>query len=329
LGKARLQALLAPVRLPLDPRVLVNSATNDDAGVIRIADDLALVQTVDFFPPMVDDPVWFGRIAAANSLSDVYAMGGTPVSAVALLAIPDAIPDHVPSDIVNGAVEKCTEAGVALVGGHTVIDAEVKFGLAVTGTIHPDAVVANAGARPGDVLVLTKPLGSGYLCTAIKRGTLDPTTTLRTMELLAALNRAAAEAMIEVGVHAATDVTGFGLIGHAIGVAHASGAVLRLVAADVPWAEGLDAHLLPANVCGGLGRNRAYADAEGRVAWKGGTPEQQSLLCDPQTSGGLLIAVARDRLDRLLRTLAARGVATRAVVGEVLSRGADAVVEVV
>lgn len=315
-----MQALLAPVRLPDDPRVLVNSSTSDDAGVIRLTDDLALVQTIDFFPPMVDDPVWFGRVAAANSLSDVYAMGGTPVSAVAAFALPDDVPDGVPADILNGAIEKCTEAGTALLGGHTVADKEIKFGLAVTGTIHPDRVISNAGARVGDRLVLTKPLGSGFLCTAIKRRTLDETETLRLMHVMAGLNAGAAAAMIEVGVHAATDVTGFGVIGHVLAMADASGTTLELEASAFPWIEGLEAHMTKKNTCGGLTRNLAYAGAEGRVAWRGGTQAEHEVLADPQTSGGLLISVPAARLDALLASLEQHGVETRAVVGTVTAR---------
>lgn len=327
MDKARLSALLASVRVPHDPRVLVGTSTSDDAGVVRLTPDLALVQTVDFFPPMVDDPAWFGRVAAANSISDVYAMGGTPVSAVSILAIPDDLPDGVVPAILNGAVDVCEQAGCAFVGGHTVTDREIKFGLCVTGTVHPDRVATNAGARPGDRLVLTKPLGSGFLNTAIKRGTLPEAEAERVMALMATLNREAAEAMNEVGPHAATDVTGFGLLGHALGMADASGATLRLEAAAVPWIEGLAEHMTRRNTCGGLTRNLAYA--QGRVRFAGGTEAQHQVLADPQTSGGLLISVAAERLPALLAALARRGVATRAVVGEVLPRQGDVGVEVV
>lgn len=326
MDKGRLAALLAPVRVPHDPRVLVGTSTSDDAGVVRLSADLALVQTVDFFPPMVDDPRWFGRVAAANSISDVYAMGGTPVSAVSILAIPDDLPEGVVPEILNGAVEVCEEAGCAFVGGHTVADKEVKFGLCVTGTIHPDRIATNAGARPGDRLVLTKPLGNGFLNTALKRGTLPEVLAERTMRLMATLNRAGAEAMNEVGVHAATDVTGFGLLGHGIGMADASHVTLRVTAAAVPWIEGLAEHLTASNTCGGLKRNLAYA--HGRVRFAGGTIPQHQVLADPQTSGGLLICVAADRLAALLAALERRGVATRAVIGEVLPRG-DVSIEVV
>jgi selenide,water dikinase len=318
--------LLAPVRLPPHPDVLVSTATADDAGVVRIRPDLALVQTVDFFPPMVDDPVWFGRVGAANSLSDVYAMGGVPVGAVCVFALPEKVPDDVPSAILNGAIDKLEEAGTPLLGGHTVKDVEIKFGLAVTGTIHPDRIVSNAGARPGDVLVLTKPLGTGYLCTALKRGVLSDEEELRLMETMAALNREAAEAMLEAGAHAATDLTGFGLLGHAAGVADASRVTLRVRAADVPWMAGLERHIARENTCGGLLRNMEYAQSH--VRFSGGSETQRLVLADPQTSGGMMIAVAGDRVDDLLRGLERRGVAIRAVIGDVVVRE-DVSVEVV
>ena len=327
MDKGRLSALLASVRVPHDPRVLVGTSTSDDAGVVRLSADLALVQTVDFFPPMVDDPRWFGRVAAANSISDVYAMGGTPVSAVSILAIPDDLPDEVVPEILNGAVDVCEEAGCAFVGGHTIVDPGLKFGLCVTGTIHPDRIATNAGAKAGDRLVLTKPLGNGYLNTAVKRGTLPEDQAERMLRWMVTLNRAAAEAMNEVGVHAATDVTGFGLLGHGIGMADASGVTLRIEARAVPWIEGLAEHLTPKNVCGGLNKNVAYA--KDRVRYAGGTEEQWRVLADPQTSGGMFISVAADRLPALLRALERRGVATRAVVGEVLPRQGGTSIEVV
>jgi selenide,water dikinase len=286
--------------------------------VVRLSADLALVQTVDFFPPMVDDPRGFGRVTAANSISDVYAMGGTPVCAVSILAIPEELPAWVPAEMLNGAVEVLSKGDCALVGGHTVNDKEVKFGFCVTGTIHPDRIVTNAGARVGDALVLTKPLGSGFLCTAIKRGTLPEEDELRVMDVMSTLNRAGAEAMTEVGVHAATDITGFGLLGHAIGMADAARVTMRIVAKDVPWIEGLAPHITAKNTCGGLKRNTGYG--EGRVAWRGGTDEQRWVIADPQTSGGLLIAVASARLPALLAALERRGVSTRAVVGQVVAR---------
>ena len=300
--------------------MLVSTATADDAGVVKVREDLALVLTVDFFPPVVDDPVWFGRIAAANSLSDVYAMGGEPVAAVSVLALPKEVPDGAPAQILQGAVDKCAEASTSLVGGHTVKDKEVKFGLSVTGTVHPDRIVANVGVKPGDALVLTKPLGSGFLSTAIRASVLDDETEERVQALMAELNRGAAAAMVEVGVNAATDITGFGLLGHAIEMAAGSDVTLEIEAAAAPWVEGLAPFVNDRFMCGGLHRNREYADAEQRVRWMGGTKEQHMVLADPQTSGGLLIAVASEKLTALLEALERQGVSTRAVVGKAVER---------
>jgi len=313
--------------MPDDPRILVGTSTADDAGVVKLSDDLALVVTVDFFPPVVDDPTWYGRIAAANSLSDVYAMGGVPVTAVSVYALPKDVPEGAPAAILQAAIDTCEEAGCALVGGHTVKDTEIKFGLAVTGTVHPDRVVTNAGARVGDRLVLTKPLGSGFLSTAIRADALDDATAQRAQEIMATLNRGAGEAMIEVGANACTDVTGFGLVGHALGMAAAARVTVRLEAGAVPWMEGLAPFVDQRFTCGGLYRNREWA--ESRVRWSGGTDAQRLVMLDPQTSGGLLIAVAPDRLDDLLEAMERRGVETRAVVGEVLPRDGATDVEVV
>ncbi len=267
----------------------------------------------------MDDPTWYGRISAANSISDIYAMGGEPVCAVCVFALPKDVPEDAPAAILNGAVETCTEAGVALVGGHTVKDQEVKFGLAVTGTVHPDRVVSNAGAKPGDVIVLTKPVGSGFLTTAMRAEMLDDDTALAAQEVMAQLNRGAGEAMVDVGVHAATDVTGFGLLGHLAEMAEGSDTTIRLDVRRVPWMKGLDRYLDKRFMCGGLHRNREYADDEGRVRWSGGDEAQHWAVTDPQTSGGLLIAVAPERLDALLAAMEERGVGTRAVIGEVLA----------
>jgi len=314
------------VRVPFDPNVLVGSATADDAGVVKLTDDIALVHTIDFFPPMVDDPRWFGRVGAANSLSDVYAMGGVPVAAVCVYALPPKVPAGAAAGILNGAIETLTEAGAPLVGGHTVKDVEIKFGLAVTGTVHPDHIITNAGAKAGDVLVLTKPLGSGFLCTAIKNGVLPEAETQRVTDVMAMLNKGAGAAMTEVGVNAATDLTGFGLLGHAIGIADASNTTLRIEAAKAPWIEGLETYATEKNTCGGLNRNLAYA--RDHAVLSGGTALQQAVLADPQTSGGMLISVDAAKLDDLLAALASHGVETRAVVGEVIARG-EAAVEVV
>lgn len=304
----------------------MGSQTADDAGVVRLSDDLALVQTVDFFPPMVDDPHWFGRVGAANSISDVYAMGGTPVSAVSVFGLPADLDPAIGTEILQGAVATMEEAGIPMVGGHTVKDSEIKFGLCVTGTVHPDRIVANRGAKVGDVLVLTKPLGSGYLCTAIKRDAIEPDVAERVMTVMATLNKGAGLAMQEVGVHAATDITGYGLLGHAHEMAGGGDVTLVLRASDVPWIEGLEPYATPENTCGGLKKNAAYAS--GKVKLEGGTAMQQAVMADPQTSGGLLVAVAPDRLEAFLAALAAHGVACRAIVGTV-EAASDATVRVV
>jgi selenide,water dikinase len=296
--------------------------------VVRVRDDLAIVQTVDFFPPMVDDPVWFGRIGAANALSDIWAMGGTPLSCVDMLALPNDLPAYVPAQILGGAIEKTTEAGAALVGGHTIVDRGLKFGLSVTGTVHPDRVVTNAAARAGDALVLTKPLGLGFACTAIRREAISEEDALVAMEVMATLNKEAGEAMVAAGVRSATDVTGFGLLGHAASMAAASGVTFHLRARDLPRLPGLERYLTRKNVCGGLKTNQAYGASDGHVRYEAGVSEDdRALVADPQTSGGLLLCVPGDRLGDLLRDLERRGVATRAVVGEAVARaGADLLV---
>ncbi len=322
--KATLEHLLTGMRAVRHPSVLVGSETCDDAGVVALTDDIALVQTIDFFPPMVDSPRGFGRVAAANALSDIYAMGARPVSAVSVYALPTNLPPGVPAEILDGAQDVLETADTPLVGGHTIRDTEIKFGLSVVGVVHPARIVTNAGARPGDALVLTKSLGSGFLCTALKRGELDPATEDRVMAVMTSLNRAASEAMVEIGVHAATDVTGFGLLGHGCGMARASGVTLRIDASEVPWIEGLAPYATSPNVCGGLTRNLAYA--ERNVRWEGIDEVVRRVLADPQTSGGLLIAVPEALLADLLGALDRRGVGTRAVIGEVVPREEAAVV---
>jgi selenide,water dikinase len=273
-----------------DPRVLVGAVTGDDAAVFRIADDRALVSTVDFFTPVVDDPDAFGAIAAANSVSDVYAMGGRPLYALSLVAFPrDRIGDGVLERIVAAGAAKLAEAAVPVVGGHSIDDAEPKVGYAVTGEVHPDRVITNAGARPGDLLLLTKPLCSGLVATAIKRGACPPDLEARATAVMAHLNRRASEAMVAAGASAATDVTGYGLLGHLRNLR--VGADIRL--ADVPVLDGVRELAAAGLFPGGTRRN--HAAVRDAVEW-GGLPEpEQLLLCDAQTSGGLLVAVAPDR----------------------------------
>jgi selenide,water dikinase len=275
-----------------DPRVLVGATTGDDAAVFRIADDRALVSTVDFFTPIVDQPEAFGAIAAANSLSDVYAMGGTPLFALGLVAFPrDKLGSGLLERIVAGGAAKLAEAGVPVVGGHSIDDAEPKFGYAVTGEVHPDRVLTHAGARTGDVLYLSKPLCSGLVATAVKRGLCPPDLEARAIAVMSHLNRAAAAAMVAAGASAATDVTGYGLIGHLRNLQ--VGAEVRLGA--VPVLAGVRDLAADDLFPGGTRRNHQAVRDE--VDW-GGLPEvDQLLLCDAQTSGGLLVAIAPERAD--------------------------------
>ena len=288
-------------RIP-NPNVLVGYDTADDAGVYRLNDELALVQTVDFFTPIVDDPFTFGAIAAANSLSDVYAMGGTPVSALSIVAFPGNGEMEVLEEILRGGLEKMREAGCAVLGGHSVNDPEIKFGYAVTGTIHPTRVKANAGARTGDALVLTKGLGTGVIGTALKRGIARPESVEAAEKSMLTLNRPACEAMLRFDVHGCTDVTGFGLIGHGREMAVASGVMLEIETAAVPLLPGALDAVLAGAVPGGLKNNREFASCsveEGANI----DPALQELLYDPQTSGGLLISLSVADAARLVEAL--------------------------
>lgn len=299
--------------------------TGDDAGVYKISDNTALVQTVDFFTPIVDDPYLFGQIAATNSLSDVYAMGGRPVTAMNILCYPikERDPEEL-AQILRGGADKVAEAGVALVGGHSVEDAEPKFGLAVTGLIHPEHITTNAGARPGDVMVLTKPLGTGIVTTAAKFDECDAATLEAACRSMATLNRDAAEAMQAVGigpelpVHAATDITGFGLLGHLFQLAKASGVGLEIDSAAIPALPEAERLAAAGNVTRGDRDNRAYI-GDALIVAPDVAPTRLNLLLDPQTSGGLAICVAKDALPHLLDELAARNVATRAVIGRIVA----------
>ena len=300
IGAAQLRPIVAGLPASADPRVLVGTATSDDAGVVRLSDDLAIVQTVDFFTPIVDDPYAFGRIAATNALSDVYAMGGTPVSALNLVAYPlDRLGPEVLAEILRGGADAATAAGAAIVGGHSIDDPEPKYGLAVTGTVHPDRVLTNAGGRAGDALVLTKPLGAGTVATAIKRGLADPELVERAIEVMTTLNARASAQALEAGAHALTDVTGFGLLGHLHELALASGLAAEVDASAVPAIEGvLDLLAGERALAGGSQRNRA--DAEGFAAYADGVGEaRRRLVCDAMTSGGLLAAVAPNRAARM------------------------------
>jgi len=299
----------------------VATNTADDAGVYRISADLALVQTVDVFTPVVDEPYWFGAIAAANALSDVYAMGGVPRTALNIAGFPRSkLPLEILGEILHGGGEKCAEAGVAVIGGHTLDDPEPKFGLSVTGFVHPDRVVTNAAAQPGDRLVLTKPLGLGVITTGIKQERTTRSTIDEAIRVMAALNRAAGQAMADVGASAATDITGFGLLGHLHEMTRASGVRARILLSAVPILEEAWGLARAGIVPGGTQRNRAAL--AGAVIWEGIDEDGQILLCDAQTSGGLLIAVPGDRLARLVQALRAGGALASEVVGEITGEGA-------
>jgi selenide,water dikinase len=302
-----------------DPNLLVGTETHDDAGVYRLAPDLAIVQTLDFFPPVVDDPFVYGQIAAANALSDVYAMGGRPVTAMNLVGFPDdKLPMELLGRILAGGADRCVAAGCTIVGGHTVRDAEVKFGLSVTGTVHPDRVVTNAGARPGDLLVLTKPLGTGFVTTAAKRQQCPPEVLDAACAGMTRLNDTAAAAMLAVGVRAATDITGFGLAGHGRELADGAGVTLRLRLRDLPLIAGIDRLDVSKFRTRAVKSNREYTEAVTR--FDGAADEfRRDFLYDPQTSGGLLMCVPPDRVPELVQRLTADGV-TAAVIGEVLPR---------
>ena len=293
LSAADLRPILAGLPRPTDPRVLVAADTSDDAGVVQLTDELAIVQTADFFTPIVDDPYAFGRIAATNALSDVYAMGGRPVSALNLVAFPlETLGPDVLREILRGGADAAAAAGIAIVGGHSIDDPEPKYGMAVTGVVAPDEVLTNAGGQAGDALVLTKPLGAGAVATAIKRGLATPELVERAVAVMTTLNDRAAVQARAAGAHALTDVSGFGLLGHVHELAAASGVAVEIDAAAVPAIEGvLELLETDAAVAGGSRRNRA--DAETFTAW-GDVPEvRRRLLTDAMTSGGLLAAVPR------------------------------------
>ncbi len=309
----------------VDPRALVSSGTADDAGVYLLNDDTALVVTLDFFTPIVDDARAYGRIAAANSLSDVYAMGGAPLVALNIACFPDGeLPMSVLTDILLGGGEKVAEAGALVLGGHSVSDRELKFGLAVVGTVNPRRIVSNANARVGDVLVLTKPIGVGVLATALKEDELSSEGITIITELMATLNKAASEAMLEARASAATDVTGFGLVGHASEMADASGVTFEIAVPDVPLVEGALSAIEKGLAPGGLFLNQHYYSAfvESRTRADGRTVE---LMYDPQTSGGLLVALPEGSLGAFEGALNVRGGEGR-VIGRVVERRDRAVI---
>ena len=300
-GAGVLAKLLDGLKVRTDPNLLVGFDKSDDASVYKVSDDLALVQTVDFFPPIADDPYTFGAIAATNALSDVYAMGGEPKLALNIMAVPASLPKDAVHQILHGGYDKAYEAGAIITGGHSILDDEPKYGLAVTGFVHPDKVLTNSGAKDGDVLMLTKPLGIGILTTAAKADLVSEDTMAYAVRLMTTLNKSARDAMIKYRVHACTDVTGFALLGHACEMAQGSDVEIHLSVGDIDLIpEALDfarTGILPE----GMYRNRSFAEA---YVDAGDTElAKQDMLYDPQTSGGLLIAVHPDDADALFEEL--------------------------
>jgi len=291
----------------------------EDAGVYKLTDDLAVIQTLDFFTPIVDDPYEFGQVAATNALSDVYAMGGQPLTAMNIVCFPIKTMDiSVLKEILAGGLAKVHEAGAIIVGGHTVEDNELKYGLSITGVIHPDKVVLNTGARTGDKLLLTKPLGTGIISTAVKGGVASADAEARIVKSMTTLNQKAAELMQETGVHAGTDVTGFGLLGHASEMINGSDVGMAIHATAVPFFPEAREYAAMGMIPGGLHRNRDFRS--GMVTIKKTVPDYMSdILFDPQTSGRLLISVAAEKAGGLLERMHRAGIAEAALIGEVVA----------
>ena len=301
-----------------DKNLLIGLDTSDDAAVYKVNDDLAIIQTLDFFTPIVDDPYTFGQIAAANSLSDVYAMGGNPIMAMNIVCFPNCLSPDVLVEILKGGHDKVEEAGAILVGGHTVEDDEPKYGLSVTGFIHPDEVLANGTAKPKDLLILTKPIGTGIINTAIKGGLADEKSYNEAVKVMVTLNKYARNAINKVGVNGCTDVTGFGLLGHALEMAMASSVTLKIYHDKIPTIKSALDFAQIGLVPAGAYKNEAYIGD--RVKFLKEMPTaNKDILFDPQTSGGLLISVSEDKADKLLKELE-NAPTSFAVIGEVLGK---------
>lgn len=318
MGPGDLEKLLIPLRGYVHPDLIVGLDEGDDAAVYRISREQAIIQTVDFFPPVVDDPYEYGAIAAANAMSDVYAMGGEVLLALNVAAFPETMPTEIINEILRGGAEKVAEAGGVVAGGHTLTDEEPKYGLCVTGIVHPDSVVTKAGAQVGDSLILTKPLGVGLITTALIAQAAKEEDVREAVKSMLRVNRAAAQAMQEVGVHACTDITGFGLLGHAWEMAQRSKVGLKISASALPLLPGALDYAAQGFVPGGLVRNRQYIlEKDGVVLPEGLSEEMTDLLFCPETSGGLLIAVPPDKAPLLQELLTQRG-EEHWVIGEVI-----------
>jgi selenide,water dikinase len=312
--------VLARLDLGTHPDLLVGITTGDDAGVFRLRDDLAVVNTVDFFTPVVDNPFTYGQIAAANSLSDIYAMGGRPLTALNIVCWPQSgLPNEMLAEILRGGTEKAREAGTMVVGGHSVADEEVKYGMAVTGVIDPRRIVRNVGARPGDALVLSKSLGTGILMTAFKRDQLDAEYYDSAVQSMTELNAATATAMLNYAIHAATDITGFGLAGHGIKMADGSNVTLAIEESDLPILPGALELCREGMIPGGGRRNREYYGPHVSISDEI-SDEMGEIVFDPQTSGGLLIALSADDAQKLIADLHRHGNQHAAIIGTALDR---------
>jgi selenide,water dikinase len=299
---------------------MVGHETMDDAGIFLLSDDMALVQTVDFFAPIVDDPYMFGQVAAANALSDVYAMGGEPLTAMNVVAFPSGkLPLEVLREILRGGQDKVHEAGALIVGGHTIIDEELKYGLSVTGRAHPKKLLTNAAARPGDRLILTKPIGTAVLSTVAKKGALPDAELTTLIDSMRALNNVASKVALELGARCATDITGFGLLGHASHIARASKVSIRILRKRVPLHPGAREAIERGVKTGGADRNLTYIEPQ--VDWAGASDVDRALLIDPQTSGGLLVALGASQVATYLSR-----VPGAVEIGEVLPEGAKGLV---
>ena len=320
MGHESLTQVLRHLPEVTDKNLLVGIKSADDAGVYKLTEELAIINTLDFFPPIIDDPYTFGQIAAVNALSDVYAMGGVPRLAMNIVAFPAGLDLSILEEIINGSMNKLSEAGVLLVGGHSIEDKEIKYGLSVTGLVHPKKVITNAGAKPGDMLILTKPIGVGVITTALKRRKIEPDEVKDVIDSMKALNDKASLIMQEVGVNACTDITGFGLLGHAMEMAEASNMAMTFKVKEIPFfPKAVELVKKSANHPKTIKSNKEYLAKKIRIA-DDIKPEYENLLHDPQTSGGLLISVSPEKFQNLLERLSSAGVQA-SVVGEVATKG--------
>lgn len=319
INQTDLKIVLAGLPKISDPRVLVSADTCDDAGVYKLTDDLALVQSVDVFTPNVDDPYTFGQIAAANSLSDIYAMGGRPLTALSIVGFPIETMSHkVMNLMLRGGIDKMQEAGVEVIGGHSIKDNEIKFGFSVTGEVNPKKIITNDKANPGDVLILTKPIGTGIISFAHQLGQASKDAVEAISRSMAELNKAASEAMVRAGVTTATDVTGFGLLGHLSEMVAQSRVTAGIFADRIPFFEGVLDSVREEMISGAIERNREFASQFVEVS-EGVDEEIETALYDPQTSGGLLIAIKKDRGEDFIRKLREQGVSSASIIGRVVS----------